>query len=81
MRGLTIYVGCGDLDVPALIQSAKSRKEHFRPLRGVTVVWEEDPGANIIQEVELLREFVEGLIYRVGEAPELFREDGEDDVW
>ena len=81
LQRLTIYVGCGDLDVPALIQSAKSRKEHFRPLGEVTVVLEEDPGANVMQEVELLREFVGGLIYRVGKAPKLSWEGDNDDVW
>ena len=79
LQRLTIYVGCGDLDVPALIQSAKSRKEHFRPLGEVTVVWEEDPGVNVMQEVELLRVFVGELIYRVGKAPKLSWKDDDSD--
>ena len=81
LQRLTIYVGCGDLDVPVLIRSAKSRKKHFRPLGEVTVVWEKDPGANIMQEVESLREFVGELIYRVGEAPELSWKDNAGDIW
>jgi len=72
LRRLTIYVGCWDLDVPALIQCAKARKENSRPLGEVTIVLEEEPGADFIQEVELLREFVGELTYRVGEAPKLF---------
>ena len=71
LRRLTIYVGCGDLDVPALIRCAKARKEHSRPLLEVTVVWEEEPGADFVQEVESLKEFVGELIYRIGEAPKL----------
>ena len=71
LRRLTIYVGCGELDVPALIQCAKARKGHSRPLREVTVVFEEEPKVDLIQEVESLRESVEELIHRIGEAPKL----------
>jgi len=71
LRRLTVYVGCGDLDISDLIQCAKARKEHSRPLSEVTVVWEEEPGADFFQEVELLREFVGGLVYRIGETPKL----------
>ena len=41
---LTAYVWCGNMDVSALTQCTKARKEHFRPLREVTIVWETDPG-------------------------------------
>jgi len=71
LQRLTVYDGCGDLDVPALTRCAKARKEHFQPLGEVTVVWEKDPGADAVQEVESLREFVGELIHRVGEAPKL----------
>ena len=60
LQKLTVYAGCGDVDVSALIQCTRSRKEHFRPLE-VTV-----------DEVESLREFVGELTHRVGEAPKLF---------
>jgi hypothetical protein len=75
LRRLTIYAGHGDLDVPALIQCAKARKGYSRPLGEVTVVFEEEPGAGLIQEVESLGEFVEELTYRVGEAPKLIWKD------
>jgi len=71
LRRLTIYAGCGDLDISALTRCAETRKEHSRPLLEVTLVWEEEPGADFIQEVELLREFVGELIYRIGETPKL----------
>jgi len=71
LQRLTVYDGCGDLDVPALTRCAKARREHFQPLGEVTVVWEKDPGADVVQEVESLREFVGELIHRVGEAPKL----------
>ena len=72
LQRLTVYVWCGDMDVSALIQCTRSRKEHFRPLEEVTVVWEKDPGAVVRDEVESLREFVGELTHRVGEAPKLF---------
>ena len=72
LQKITVYVGCGDLDASALIQCAKARKEHFRSLGEVAVVWERDPGAGVRREVELLRAFVGELIHRVGEAPKLF---------
>ena len=81
LQRLTIYVGCGDSDVSPLIQSAKARKEHFRPLGEVTVVWEKDPGADAMGEVESLREFVGELIYRVGEAPKLSWKNDDGDIW
>jgi len=71
LRRLSVYVGFRDLDIPSLIRSAKARKEHSRLLEEVTVVWEEDPGAGVLQVVEPLREFVGELTLRVGEAPEL----------
>jgi len=71
LRMLTIYIGRGDLDVLALIQSAKARKEHCRPF-GVTVVFEKKPGADLVEGIESLKEFVGELVYRVGCAPKLF---------
>ena len=59
------------MDVPSLIQCAKARGEHFQPLKKVTVVWERGPGANVMREVESIREFVGELIYGVGETPRL----------
>jgi len=81
LQKLTVYVGCGDMDVSALIECAKARKEHFRPLGEVTVVWEMDPGAGVRREVESLGGFVGELIYRVGEAPKLFWRGDECDWW
>ena len=71
LQRLTVYVGCGDLNVSSLIQCIKARKELFQPLGEVTVVWEKDPGVDVMREVESLKELVGELIYRVGEAPKL----------
>ena len=71
LRKLTIYTGCGDLDVLVLIQCAKARKEHSRSIGEVLVVFENEPGADLVEGVESLRAFVGELIYRVGEAPEM----------
>ena len=71
LRRLTVFIGCGDLDVQALIQCAESRKKHFRPLEEVTVVFDEAPGADLVEWMESLRGFVGKLVYRVGEAPQL----------
>ena len=71
LRNLTIYVGCGELHVSALTQCAKARKEDFRPLEKVTIAWENDPGADVMQEVEFLRGFVGELMYDVDKAPKL----------
>ena len=70
LQRLAVYVKCGDMVVPALIQCTKARKEHFRPLGEVTVVWAKDPGARVRDEMESLREFVGELVHRVGEPPE-----------
>ena len=70
LRRLTIYVGCGDLDVLTLIQCAKTRK-HSQPFGEVVVVWKKDPGGDVMQGVELLREFVGKLTQRVSKAPKL----------
>lgn len=37
LQRLTVYIGCGDLAVSALIQCAKARKEHSRQLGKVTM--------------------------------------------
>lgn len=81
LQRLTVYVGCGDLNVSALTRCVEARKEHSQPLEKVTVVLEEDPEADVIQEVESLREFVEGLIHRVGETPKLIGRDEECSRW
>jgi len=81
LRRLTVYGKSGNLDVPALTRCAKARKEHFRPLGEVTVVWEKDPGADVMQEVESLREFVGELVYCIGEDPELVRKGRECSCW
>jgi hypothetical protein len=71
LRKLTIYIGCGDLKVSALIECARARLERSLPLREVIIVFENEPGAGLIREVELLREFVEELNYSVDAAPKL----------
>ena len=81
LRRLTIYVGDGDLDILALIQCAKARKEHSRPLGEVTITFENEPGADVIQEVELVSGFVEGLIHRVGVSPLLKWECRDCGIW
>ena len=81
LQSLTVYVGCGDLKVSSLIRCTKSRKGHLQPLGEVTVVWETDPGADVMQEVESLGEFVGELIHRVGEAPTLDWRSKECDTW
>ena len=70
LQRLTIYVGRGDLDIPALIQCVKARKGCSRPLE-VTVVFEEKPGADLVEGVESVREFVGELYHHVGLAPRL----------
>ena len=80
LQTITIYIGCGDLDILALIRCAKARKKHMRPLEEVTVVWEDDPEDDVMEEVEPLREFVGELTQRVGETPKLsWKGDGCDD--
>ena len=82
LQRITIYVGCGDLDVLALIQSAKARKEHSRPLGEVVVIFENEPGAGVVRELGPLREFVGGLKYRVGVTPVMRQwESRDDDMW
>jgi len=81
LRRLTIYVGCGDLNAPALMQCAKARKEHSRPFMEVIVVFEKEPGAGVIQEVDSIGEFVGKLIYRVGKTPKLTWLGEDCDMW
>ena len=81
LQKLTAHTGCGDMDVSALIQWMRTRKEHFRPLGEVTVVWEKDPRARVRDEVESLREFAGELVHRVGEAPKLFWRGDECNWW
>ena len=66
LRGLTINIGCGELDISALFKCAKARKEHSRPLGGATIVFEKDPEGDLAGGVE-----VGELIYRIGGASEL----------
>ena len=77
LRKLTIYVGRGDLDVSALIQCAEARKEHFQPIGEVVVVFEDEPEGDFVEGAQLLRAFVGGLIYRVGQAPRTTWDGGE----
>ena len=77
LRRLTVFVGYGDLDVPALRQCAKARKERSRPLGGVTVVFEKGQGTGLAEGLESLREFVEELVYCAGETPKFFWLDEE----
>jgi len=71
LKRFTIYVGFGELDVSALIRCIKARKEHFRQLEEVTVVWKKGPGDAVMKGVESLTEFVGELSHRVGKIPEL----------
>ena len=74
LRRLTIYVACGDLDIPDLIRCAKARKKHSRALEEVTIVFREVGAAalGLIRSVEPLRQFVGEVNHRVGETPMLF---------
>ena len=81
LRRLTIYIGCGDLDVPALVRCAEARFENSRPLGEVTVIFENELNGYMIQEVEFLRGFVEDLSCRVGASPELKWESKDGDAW
>lgn len=79
---LTVYVGCGDLDVPALTQCAKARKERSRQLGEVTIVFENEPVAGAMRELELLKEFVGVLSHRVGVTPVMRQwETEEREMW
>jgi len=71
LKRLTIYAGFGDLDVLALIGCAKSRKELSQSLWEVTVVWKKDPGVNVKQQVESIKECVGELTQHVGLAPKM----------
>ena len=81
LQKLTIYVGCGDLDISALIQCARARLECSQPLKEVTIIFEDEPGTDIIQEVQSLGEFVGELNYRVDATPELNWEGESDGSW
>jgi len=78
LRRIAIYVGCGDLDVLALIQSAKARKEHSQPLGEVVIVFENEPVAGVVRELGPLRELVEELNYRVGVTPVMRQWESQD---
>jgi len=81
LQRLTIYVEFGDLDVPALIQCAKARKGHSRPLGEVTIVCKEAVTTDLIRKVESLREFVVEVNHRVGVAPMLIWRGVDCDDW
>ena len=82
LRRFTIYVGCGALDIPALIQSTKARQEHSRSLGEVVIIFENEPGANIVRELEPLKEIVGGFDYRVGVTPVMRQWESRDgDTW
>ena len=69
LRRSTIYVGCGDLDSRLLVECAKARKEHSRPLGEIAIIFESKPEAKVTRELESLREFVEELDYHAGVTP------------
>ena len=81
LRRLTIFVGCADLAVLALIQCAKTRKEYSQPLEEVTIVFEKEPGADLVEGMESLRGFVGELTYRVGKDPDLIWWGGGHELW
>jgi len=68
LRRLTVFAGRWGLSVAILIQCAKTRKEHSRPLGEVTIV-SEGLQVGVVEGVELLREFVGESMYRIGAAP------------
>ena len=82
LRRLTIYVGCGDLAISALVQCAKARKERSKPLGEVAIIFGSKPQTKVVQVLESLREFVEKLDYCVGVAPILRQwESRDDEMW
>ena len=81
LRRLTVYVGYGDLDTLTLIRCAKARREHSQPLGEVIVVWEKEPGGDVMQAVESLKEFVGKLTQRVGEVPKLSWKGDDFGIW
>ena len=81
LRRLTIYAGSGNLDVAALVQCARVRKEHLRPFSEVTIVWEEVAEIQPIPWVESLRESVVEVNHRVGVAPKLVWTGTESNSW
>ena len=81
LRRLAIYVRAGDLDVTAPVQCVKARKAYSRQLEEVTVVLEQEPGAQFAVGVEPLGEFVGELVYRVGTTPNLTWTGDGRDLW
>ena len=81
LRRLTIYVGCGDLEISALIQCAEVRLESSRPLGEVTIIFENEPGTDVIREVESLRKLVGELDYRIDVTPALQWGDKNGESW
>lgn len=67
LRKLTVYVGCRRMDHSALAQCIKARSEHFQPLGEVTIIFPKEPEDCMVNGVESVREFVEKLMWRVGE--------------
>ena len=72
LRRLTIYVGYWGMDVSALLQCVRARKEYSQPLGKVIIVFPKEPGDDVVKGVESVREFTRELIWRVGEDPKLY---------
>ena len=81
LRRFTIYVGCGDLEVSALVQCARARLRDSRPLKEVAIIFENEPGADVKREAESLGGFVRELNYRVGVTPGLEWGDKDGEMW
>ena len=71
LRKLTVFVGKYPFVVSVLIQCAKTRKKHSRPLGEVTIVVEKSKAEFAEGAVESLKEFVGESKYRVGTIPRL----------
>ena len=80
LRRLTLYVRRGDLNISALTQCAETRFERSRSLGEVTIVFENEPEADEIREVESLGRFVGKLSHHIGGVPDM-RWEIQCDVW
>jgi len=81
LRRLTIYVGSGDLDASVLVQCAKAREGHSRPLEEVAIIFGSKPGTEVVRVLESLRELVVEVNHRVGVAPTLIWRGVDRDEW
>lgn len=59
------------MDVGTWTRRLSSRKERSRSLREVTIIFENEPEVDLVQELEQLGEIVGELNYRVGVTPVL----------